>query len=142
LGPPLELNWPITGLPFPQALLHFRFFLFDIFFIYISNAILKVPYTLPQPCSPTHPLPLLDPGIRIPKIQFAKHKKIKKKEDQRVDTSFLLRIGNKIPMEGVTETKFGAKLKGWTIQRLTHPGIYPIVSHQTQTLLHMPARFC
>jgi hypothetical protein len=32
-----------------------------------------------------------------------------------VDTSFLLRIGNKIPMKGVTETKFGAKMKGWTI---------------------------
>jgi hypothetical protein len=31
-----------------------------------------------------------------------------KKEDQSVDTSILLRIGNKIPMEGVTETKFGA----------------------------------
>ena len=45
---------------------------------------------------------------RIPKIQFAKHKKIKKKEDQYMDTSFLLRIGNKIPMEGVTETKFGS----------------------------------
>jgi hypothetical protein len=27
-------------------------------------------------------------------------------EDQSVDTSFLLRMGNKIPMEGVTETKF------------------------------------
>jgi hypothetical protein len=47
--------------------------------------------------------------LRIPKIQFAKHKKIKKKEDQHVDTSFLLRIGNKIPMEGVT--KFGATMK-------------------------------
>jgi hypothetical protein len=34
-----------------------------------------------------------------------------------MDTSFLLRIGNKMPMEGVTETKFGAKTKGWTIQR-------------------------
>jgi hypothetical protein len=33
------------------------FLLLDIFFIYISNAILKVPYTLPPPCSPTHPLP-------------------------------------------------------------------------------------
>jgi hypothetical protein len=55
---------------------------------------------------------------RIPKIQFANHKKIKKKEDQRVDTSFLLRIGNKIPMEGVTETKFGAEMEGRTIQRL------------------------
>jgi hypothetical protein len=33
--------------------------------------------------------------LRIPKIQFAKHKKIKKKENQHVDTSFLLRIGGK-----------------------------------------------
>jgi hypothetical protein len=49
--------------------------------------------------------------IRIPKIQFAKHKKIKKKEDECMDTSLLLRIGNKIPMEGVTETKFGADTK-------------------------------
>jgi hypothetical protein len=28
----------------------------------------------------------------------------------------LLRIGNKTPMEGVTETKFGAEMKGWTMQ--------------------------
>jgi hypothetical protein len=34
--------------------------------------------------------------------------KLKKKEDQNVDTLPLLRIGNKIPMEGITETKFGA----------------------------------
>jgi hypothetical protein len=34
-----------------------------------------------------------------------------------VDTSFHLRIRNKIPMKGVTETKFEAKTKGWTIQR-------------------------
>jgi hypothetical protein len=77
-----------------------------------------------------------------PKIQFAKHKKIKKREEQWVDTSFLLRIGNKIFMKGVTETKFGAKTKGWTIQRLPHLGIHPIISHQTQTLLHMPERLC
>jgi hypothetical protein len=74
--------------------------------------------------------------------KFAKHKKIKKREDQSVDTSFLLRIGDKTPMEGVTETKVGAKTKRWTIQRLPHLGIHPIISHQTQTLLHMPARFC
>jgi hypothetical protein len=42
------------------------------------------------------------------KIQFAKHMKLKKNEDQNVDTLPLLRIGNKTPMEGVTETKFGA----------------------------------
>jgi hypothetical protein len=51
---------------------------------------------------------ILAQKLRIPKIQFAKHKKIKKKEDQSVDTSFLLRIGNKLPMEGVTEKKFWA----------------------------------
>jgi hypothetical protein len=44
----------------------------------------------------------------IPKIQFAKHMKLKKKF-QSVDTSILLRRRNKIPMEGVTETRFGAK---------------------------------
>jgi hypothetical protein len=38
--------------------------------------------------------------------------RFKKKEDQCMDTSFLLRIGNKIPMEGVTGTKFGAETKG------------------------------
>jgi hypothetical protein len=32
-----------------------------------------------------------------------------------MDTSFLLRIGKKIPMEEVPEKKFGAKTKGWTI---------------------------
>jgi hypothetical protein len=48
------------------------------------------------------------------KIQFAKHMKLKNK-DQNVDTLPLLRIGNKTPIEGVTETKFGAEKKGWTI---------------------------
>jgi hypothetical protein len=65
-----------------------------------------------------------------------------KKVGQSVDTSFLLRIGNKIPMEVVTETKFGAEMEEWIIQRLPHPGIHHIISHQTQTLLHMSARFC
>ena len=49
------------------------------------------------------------------KIQFAKHMKLKKNEDQSVDTVPLLRIRNKTPMEGVTETMFGAVMKGWTI---------------------------
>jgi hypothetical protein len=43
----------------------FPIFLLDIFFIYISNAILKVPYTLPLFCSPTHPLLFLGPGIPL-----------------------------------------------------------------------------
>jgi hypothetical protein len=65
-----------------------------------------------------------------------------KKEDQSVDTSVLLRIGNKIPIEGVTETKFGAEMEGRIIQRLPHPRIHHIISHQIQTLLDMLARFC
>jgi hypothetical protein len=48
-------------------------------------------------------------------IQFAKHMKLKKNKDQSVDSLPLLRIGNKIPMEGVTETMFGAVTKGWAI---------------------------
>jgi hypothetical protein len=67
---------------------------------------------------------------------------VKKKEEQTVVTLLLLRMGNKIPMEGVTETKFGAEMEGRTIQRLPHPGIHPIYNYQTQTLLHIPERFC
>jgi hypothetical protein len=48
-------------------------------------------------------------------MQFAKHMKFKKNKYQSVNTSPLLRIGNKTPMEGVTETQFGAETKGWTI---------------------------
>jgi hypothetical protein len=80
--------------------------------------------------------------LRIPKIQFAKPMNLKKKEDQSVDMSFLLRMGNKIPIEEVTETKFGAKTEGRTIQRLPHLGIHPINNHQTQILLYMPTRAC
>jgi hypothetical protein len=68
--------------------------------------------------------------------------KVKKNEDQRVGTLPLLRIEIKTPREGVRETKFGAETKGRTMQRLPHPGIQTIISHQMQTLLHMPGRFC
>ena len=61
--------------------------------------------------------------------------KIKKREDQWVDISFLLIIKNKMCMKDVIEIKFGAKMKGWTIQRLPYPGIHPIINLQTQTLL-------
>jgi hypothetical protein len=67
--------------------------------------------------------------------------KLKKNEDQSLNTLFLLRMGNNIPMEVVTETKFGAEMEGRTIQRCPHLAIHPIICHQTQTLLHMPARF-
>ena len=68
--------------------------------------------------------------------------KLKKKEDQSVGTSTLLRRGNKITMEGVTEAKCGEDTEGMTIQKLPHLGIHPINTHQTQTLLQMPARDC
>jgi hypothetical protein len=68
--------------------------------------------------------------------------KFKKNEGQNVDTLPLLRIGNKTPMEEVTETKFGAEMKGWTIYRLPYPGIHPIISFQMLTPLHTWARFC
>jgi hypothetical protein len=47
-----------------------------------------------------------------------------------VDISVILRRGNKIPMEGVTETKFGEETEGMTILRLTHLGIHPIKKMQ------------
>jgi hypothetical protein len=61
--------------------------------------------------------------------------KLKKKKEQSMDTSILLRRGSKITMEGVTETKCGAETERMTIQRLSHLGIHPIDNHQTQTHL-------
>jgi hypothetical protein len=40
---------------------------------------------------------ILAQKLRISKIQVAKHVKLKKKEDQSLDTSFLLRMGKKYP---------------------------------------------
>ena len=74
---------------------------------------------------------ILAQKLRIPKIQFSKHMKLKKKEDKSVDTSILFRRGSKIPMGGVAETKFGAETEGMTNQRLPHLGIHPINNHQT-----------
>jgi hypothetical protein len=74
-----------THLPFPlhsflsffkknfiRYFLHLHFFFSNIllssYFIYISNAIPKVPHTLPHPTpphSPTHPLSLLGPGVPL-----------------------------------------------------------------------------
>jgi hypothetical protein len=62
-------------------------------------------------------------------IQFTDHLKLKKKEDQSVDTSVLLRRG-KIPMEGDTETMCGGETEGKAIQRLPHMGIHPIYNQQ------------
>jgi hypothetical protein len=64
--------------------------------------------------------------------------KLKKNEDQSVGVLVLFRKGNKIHMGANMETKCGAESEGKAIQRLPHLGIYPICSHQTQTLLWMP----
>jgi hypothetical protein len=48
-------KYTYSTLPLQQAMFFFSIFLLDIFFIYISNAIPKVPFNLPLPCSlPTH----------------------------------------------------------------------------------------
>jgi hypothetical protein len=73
--------------------------------------------------------------LRIPKIQFKKHMKLKKKEDLSVNTSILLRRGKKIPMEEVIETKCGAETAGMTIQRLPHLGIHPIYNPNPDTIV-------
>jgi hypothetical protein len=79
---------------------------------------------------------ILAQKLKISKIKFAKHMKINKKEDQSVDPLLLFRTKNKIPMEGVAETKFGAEMEGRTIQRSI-----PYTTSK-QTLLHMPESFC
>ena len=78
--------------------------------------------------------------LGIPKIQFTNHMKPKKEEDQSVDTSFLLRMGNKIPMEGVTETKCGVETED-------HPETAPLgdLSHKqppNPDTRQMPTRAC
>jgi hypothetical protein len=63
--------------------------------------------------------------------------KLKKKEDQSVDASVLLRKGNKILMGANMETKCRAETEGKAIQRLSHLGVHLRYSHQTLTLLWM-----
>jgi hypothetical protein len=51
-------------------------------------------------------------------IQFTDHMKLKKKKDQSVDASVLLRRWDKIFTGGNMETKCGAETVGKAIQRL------------------------
>jgi hypothetical protein len=53
--------------------------------------------------------------LRIPKIQFTNHIKLKKKEDHSVDTSIHFRRGEQNTMEGVTKTKCGVETEEMTI---------------------------
>jgi hypothetical protein len=70
-----------------------------------------------------------------PKVQniqdtITGHMKLKKKENQSLDASELLRRENKI-FKGVnTKTKCGAETEGKAIQRFPHLGIHPIYSYQ------------
>jgi hypothetical protein len=64
--------------------------------------------------------------------------KLKKKEDQSVDASVLLRRGNKILTGANKETKYGANTEGKPIQRLPHLRLHPMYRHQIQTLLWVP----
>ena len=57
-------------------------------------------------------------------LQLTDQMKLKKKEDQSVDTSVLLMKGNKITVGEDTETKCGAETEGKAIQRLPYLGIY------------------
>ena len=68
--------------------------------------------------------------------------KLKKKEDQSVDDSVLLRKGNKILTGTNMETKCRAETEGKVIQRLPNLGIHSINSYGTQTLLWMPISAC
>jgi hypothetical protein len=68
--------------------------------------------------------------------------KLQKKEDQSVDHSILLRRGNKIPMEGVTESKFRAETEGMTIQRLPPPGDPSHIQAPNPDTLWKPTRTC
>jgi hypothetical protein len=69
LDPLISISYPGKGeQTYIEANLMEAFFFFlllDIFFIYISNVIPKVPYTLAQPCSPTYSLPLLGPSFAL-----------------------------------------------------------------------------
>jgi hypothetical protein len=72
----------------------------------------------------------------------AKPMKLKKKEAQSGGTLILLRRGDKILREGVTETKCETENEEMTILRLPHLGIHPINNQQKQTLLWMATRAC
>ena len=56
--------------------------------------------------------------LRYPKRQFTDCMKLKKKEDQNVNDSFLLRRGNKILMGGNKGTASTSRTEGKAIQRL------------------------
>jgi hypothetical protein len=75
-------------------------------------------------------------------IQFTDHMKPKKKEDQNVGASVLFKRVNKILTGGSMETMCRAETEGKAVQRLLHPEIHLVYSHQTQILLWMLGSAC
>jgi len=61
--------------------------------------------------------------------------KLKKKEDQNVDASVLLRRGNEILTGRITGTKSGAGTEGKAIPRLAHLGSIPYAATK-------PSHYC
>ena len=84
---------------------------------------------------------ILAQKLRIPRYNSQTWSS-RRRMTKSMDTLVLLRRGNKIPMEGVTEIKCETETKIKAIQRLPHLGIHPIYSHQIQTLLWMPTSAC
>jgi len=69
--------------------------------------------------------------------------KLKKKEDQSVDTSDLLRRGNKkYTQEKIQRQSVDQRLKERPSRDYPIWGIHPIYRHQTQTILCMPRSAC
>jgi hypothetical protein len=68
--------------------------------------------------------------------------KPKKKEDQNVDASVILRRGNKMLTGRNMEIKCAVDTEAKAIQRLPNLGIHPINSHQTWALLWMLGSTC
>jgi hypothetical protein len=48
----MHLSVVVVFIPYTKYIIYL-FVLLDIFFIYIPNTVPRIPYTLPQPCSPT-----------------------------------------------------------------------------------------
>ena len=67
--------------------------------------------------------------LGILKTQFTDQMKLKKKEDQSMDTLVPLRRGNEIPMRGDTEIKCGAKTEKKGHPETAWGGIPPIYSY-------------
>jgi hypothetical protein len=68
--------------------------------------------------------------------------KLKKKEKQNVNTTFLIRRGNKIPMGADTESNCGTESERKSILRLPHLAMHPNYIYQPQTLLWMTRNTC